>query len=218
MAVVGVDEAGKGPVLGSMFAAAVRWTTDSEPPIAVADSKELSPDRRESIAEHLTAADGVSLEVVEVPVSRIDAPDTDMNSLTRGAHASAAAPIARSGDVLRCDAADINAERFGRRLREALQAEGVTGLDVRAEHRADERHPVVGAASVVAKVARDTHVADLAAEYGDIGSGYPSDPATRTFLERYITEHGRLPDCARSSWETSRRALAAADQRGLDEF
>lgn len=218
MAVVGVDEAGKGPVLGSMFAAAVRWPTEDPPSIAVADSKTISPDRRESIADRLRAADGVSLEIVEVPVNRIDAPETDMNTLTRGAHASAAAAIAQSGDVLRCDAADVNAERFGRRLRDALQSQGVDGLDVRAEHRADERNPVVGAASVLAKVARDAHVGDLAAEYGEIGSGYPSDPATRTFLEAYISEHGRLPDCARSSWSTSRRALAAADQRGLDEF
>ncbi|MFB6362313.1 MAG: ribonuclease HII [Halobacteriales archaeon] len=218
MAVVGVDEAGKGPVLGSMFAAAVRWPSDSAPSIAVADSKSISPDRRQSIADQLRATDGVSREVVEVPVSRIDAPESDMNTLTRRAHASAAAAIAKSGDLIRCDAADVNAERFGRRLQDALQAEGVDGLDIRAQHRADERHPVVAAASVLAKVARDAHVGELATEYGDIGSGYPSDPTTRTFLEEYIREHGRLPDCARSSWSTSRRALAAADHRSLDEF
>lgn len=218
MAVVGVDEAGKGPVLGSMFAAAVRWPTDRDPHRSVADSKQLSPELRQSIAADLETDDRVAIQIAEVPVSRIDAHDTDMNTLTRGAHAAALSAVAQSGDVVRCDAADVDAERFGQRLQTALQADGVDDLDIRAEHRADEHHPVVGAASIIAKVARDTHVDDLAAEYGDIGSGYPSDPATRSFLANYISQHGELPDCARRSWATSRKALAAADQHGLNEF
>ncbi|MFB6354031.1 MAG: hypothetical protein ABEJ92_08085, partial [Halobacteriales archaeon] len=49
MAVVGVDEAGKGPVLGSMFAAAVRWPDGVEFPAGLADSKQLTPERREAL-------------------------------------------------------------------------------------------------------------------------------------------------------------------------
>ena len=76
----------------------------------------------------------------------------------------------------------------------------------------------MAAASVVAKVERDAAVADIAAEYGDVGSGYPSDPTTRAFLRRYVDEHGRLPECARESWQTSRDVLAAAEQSALDSF
>ncbi|NNC25056.1 ribonuclease HII, partial [Salinisphaera sp. USBA-960] len=73
-------------------------------------------------------------------------------------------------------------------------------VDLVAEHGADETHAIVGAASIVAKVARDNHVAALADEYGDVGSGYPGDTATREFLRAYVREHGSLPGCARESW------------------
>jgi ribonuclease HII len=94
-------------------------------------------------------------------------------------------------------------------------------VDVHAEHRADESYPLVAAASVVAKVERDARIDALAddyAEYGPIGSGYPSDPTTRDFLRTYVEETGTLPDCARASWSTSSDVLAAAEQSGLSEF
>ena len=218
MATVGVDEAGKGPVLGAMFAAAVRWPPDLAFPDGLADSKQLTAERRESLDRAIRTADGVSVTVVEVPVARIDDPSTDMNALTLDAQAEALSSVARRGDVAWCDAADVDAGRFGDRLGSSLADRGVEGIDVRAEHRADERHAVVSAASVVAKVARDAHVATLAAEHGELGSGYPSDPATRSFLERYVEANGELPACARASWATSQRALADAEQAGLTEF
>jgi ribonuclease HII len=76
----------------------------------------------------------------------------------------------------------------------------------------------VGAASIIAKVARDAHVAELADEYGDVGSGYPSDPTTRTFLADYVDSHGELPPCARRSWSTCDDVLAAAEQATLGDF
>jgi ribonuclease HII len=98
-------------------------------------------------------------------------------------------------------------------------AERVEGdLTVRAEHGADAAHDLVAAASVVAKVERDRRIEHVAAEYGEVGSGYPSDPTTRAFLREYVREHGTLPACARSSWATADDALAAAEQSALDEF
>ena len=67
-------------------------------------------------------------------------------------------------------------------------------------------------------MARDDHVASLAETYGAVGSGYPSDSATREFLREYVSEHGELPDCARASWKTSEDVLAAAEQSALDYF
>jgi ribonuclease HII len=52
----------------------------------------------------------------------------------------------------------------------------------------------------------------------DIGSGYPADPKTIQFLEKYVEEHGSLPDFARSSWETSRNLLERYEQRTLFEY
>ena len=194
-----------------MFAAAVVGTP-AELPGGVADSKRLSPERRNELDARIRAACDVA--VAEVPVACIDDPETDMNTLTVDAQVSALEGVATDGLAGYVDAGDVDEDRFGRRV-----ADGVTvDVDVTAEHGADDEYAVVAAASIVAKVARDSHVAELAAEYGDVGSGYPSDPTTRDFLERHVRETGALPDCARASWQTSQDVLAGAEQSGLDEF
>jgi ribonuclease HII len=208
---VGVDEAGKGPVLGSMFAAAVR-ADPADLPDEVADSKQLSPARRETLAEAIREQ-AAAVSVVEIPVERIDDPATNMNDLTVDAHADALAGVAGDGTTGYLDAADTNAVRFERRV-----GTQVDGVELRAEHGADERYAVVSAASIVAKVERDAHVATLAAEYGDVGSGYPGDQTTREFLRAFVREHGRLPDCARESWQTSQDVLGELDQSSLSDF
>ena len=218
MGVVGVDEAGKGPVLGSMFAAAVRVRDGAALPETVADSKSISAERRTALDRAIRSTGGVTVAVAEVPVHRIDDASTDMNGLCVEAHARAVLGVARPGDAVRCDAADVDADRFGRRVAAAVGRADAGPLDVEAAHRADERGGVVSAAGIVAKVARDAHVAALAAAYGDVGSGYPGDPTTVRFLEAYVDTFGRLPGCARASWATSERAVAAAAQADLGDF
>lgn len=209
---LGVDEAGKGPVLGSMFAAAVRADPEALPE-AVADSKTIAPTERDRLALEIhEAADAVG--VSEITVERIDDPETDMNALTVAAHAEALSAVAQEGDEGYLDAGDTNAVRFERNVATRVPA----AVDLQGEHGADETYPVVSAASIVAKVARDAHVAGLAARYGDVGSGYPSDPTTREFLRGYVEEHDDLPACARESWQTSQDALAAATQSSLADF
>jgi ribonuclease HII len=201
---VGVDEAGKGPVLGSMFAAAVR-APGAAIPDGVRDSKELTARHREELEDALRADDRVEVGLAEITTGRIDDPGTDMNTLTVAVQADALGAVATDGDTARLDAGDVDADRFGRRVGDRVPVD----VDVRAEHGADASHPIVAAASVIAKVARDAHVADLAAEYGAVGSGYPGDATTRSFLDSYVGEHGRLPDCARASWKTSEDTLTA---------
>ncbi|WP_435196414.1 ribonuclease HII [Natronomonas sp. EA1] len=206
----GVDEAGKGPVLGSMFAACVKGEEPALPE-GVVDSKRLSPSRREELDSAIR--DRFAVSVAEVPVARIDG-EEDMNTLTVAAQAEALAEVAREGDEGIVDAGDVDAARFGRRVADAVEVP----VTITAEHGADDRYPIVAAASIVAKVARDAHVAELEATYGEVGSGYPSDPTTREFLRAYVGEHGELPACARASWATSRDVLAAAEQQSLDSF
>ncbi|MFB6179094.1 MAG: ribonuclease HII [Halorientalis sp.] len=211
---LGVDEAGKGPVLGSMFAAAVR-ADPTDLPAGIDDSKHLSAARREELASQLRADGNISIGVAEIPTERIDDPETDMNTLTVAAQAEALAAVAEDGDTGVLDAGDTDADRFGRRVTDRVAAD----IELVAEHKADETHALVGAASIVAKVARDSHIAGVATDYErQIGSGYPSDPTTREFLRSYVAEFGDLPACARESWQTSRDVLAAAAQTGLDEF
>ncbi len=207
----GVDEAGKGPVLGSMFAAAVR--TDPETlPEGIDDSKRLSERRRERLAEALRGDERIGIGIVELPPRRIDA--GNMNDLTVAAHAEALADVVEPGDVGRCDAGDVDADRFARRVADRLPV----AATVRAAHGADADDPLVGAASIVAKSAREAHVEALADEYGDVGSGYPSDPTTRSFLSTFVESTGELPDCARSSWSTCTDVLEAAEQSALEDF
>lgn len=205
----GVDEAGKGPVLGSMFAACVRGDPGGLPD-GVADSKRLAPARREEIAA--AVRDRFDVGVAEVTPARIDG-EEDVNALVVTAHADAIRAVVREGDGGTCDACDTSEERFARRV---ARASGVA--DVAAEHGAEDADPLVAAASVVAKVEREAHVATLAATYGEVGSGYPSDPTTRAFLREWVRDHGSLPPCARASWSTAGDVLASAEQSALDEF
>ncbi|WP_144797513.1 ribonuclease HII [Halorubrum depositum] len=243
---LGVDEAGKGPVLGPMVAAAV-LATPASLPADVDDSKRLSPDRREAIAETVRESDGVAVGVALVEPAEIDRPDTDMNTLTvRGQARAVRAALAEIGEIsgeepptepirVVADAGDTSEKRFARRLGEFVEAVDEDGIgdpddgdsaalpavDVEAFHGADEDDPVVGAASVVAKVVRDARMAAIGErypEYDGVGSGYPSDPTTRSFLRAYVADDGDVPNCARRSWATCDDVLAAAEQSGLDEF
>ncbi|ELY59102.1 ribonuclease HII [Natronolimnohabitans innermongolicus] len=239
----GVDEAGKGPALGSMFAAAVYCPDPDNLPAGIADSKRLAPERREELAAAIRDDDRLRVGVAEVPTRRIDDPETDMNSLAVAAHAEAidaalAGLEGESNDDLEnpvsglCDACDTDAERFARRVHDACSIGAAStpdatadsleiDLDLEARHGADDESPIVGAASIVAKVERDAHVESLSAAYDayeTVGSGYPSDPNTQAFLEAYVDDHGELPVCARESWSTCEKLLAEAEQTGLGEF
>ena len=219
---LGVDEAGKGPVLGPMIAAAVRADVDDLPD-GIDDSKRLTASTRESIAAELRESPAVEIGTGVVSTAEIDNPETDMNSLTVAAQVRALSAVATDGDAAFVDAGDVSESRFARRVADGVDSGGDTengvAIDVTAEHGADETSRLVGAASVVAKVERDRRIDALDAEYdADVGSGYPSDPTTRDFLADYVDRHGDLPVCARASWATAEDVLTAAEQAGLDEF
>lgn len=214
MRLIGADEAGKGPVLGSMFAAAVSVPTPRRLPASLADSKQLTPARRHSLAEQLYADDQVSIAVREIPPEQIDRPETDMNSLTLAAQATAVNGLANPDDSVIADASDVREARFARRLTDRIEPT----VAVVAEHGADEIHDIVSAASIIAKIHRDAHIQSLATAHGDLGSGYPSDPTTLEFLRDWVEQHEELPGFARASWETSQRLLATVDQSALSDF
>ncbi len=222
--VFGVDEAGRGPVLGSMFAAAIAITDPTDLPDGMDDSKNLSPERRETLAAAIRADDAISVGVAEITTEQIDDPEMDMNTLTVAAHVEAISQVATDGAETCArgivDACDTSEERFARRVSAGVNevAEIEESIEIEAEHGADESHTIVGAASIVAKVERDAHVARLAEKHGAVGSGYPSDPNTRKFLGEYVETNGQLPDCARTSWQTSKDVLAAREQSVLDQF
>ncbi len=213
--VIGVDEAGRGPVLGSMFVAGVSVPTESHLPEDVRDSKQLDGKRREALAAQLERLDAVHTSIVEVPPERIDDDPRGLNRLTARATGRVIDELfVEKEDRIVVDACDSDADRYAARVSAALDRD----VQIIAEHHADETHPVVAAASIVAKQRREDHVASLREEYGEIGSGYPGDRTTRTYLADYVERHGKLPSCARASWQTSAEVLASRSQGTLDDF
>ncbi len=209
----GVDEAGKGAVLGPMvIAAAGVEDTRILDSIGIRDSKTLTPRKREELFSRLTEL--CLYHVVSVSPGDIDAalPVISMNLVVARAHAECVAALNPKTAYL--DACDVNAARYADTVQSLLPHP----CTLIAEHRADATYPIVGAASIIAKVLRDRAIADLALEYGDIGSGYPSDKKTIRFLNDYIHEHGIAPACARSSWKTVAALLATETQSSLFDF
>ncbi len=102
------------------------------------------------------------------------------------------------------DASDVNEKRFGENVGKKHRAT----IEIIAKHKADDLFPIVSAASILAKVRRDRCVREIEKKIGlPLGSGYPSDPKTRKFLENWIKEHGSIPDIARHSWKTCENLL-----------
>ncbi len=212
--VIGVDEAGRGPVLGSLFVGAVSVERRALLPDGVADSKTLEPTRRAALADELESHEGIQTTVIELTADDIDHHDGSLTEQVARCFAAAIDALADEEASASLDTGEADTERFTGRVSRYLS----TPVDLEASVRADEHDSLVSAASIVAKEAREAHVAELAAEYGHIGSGYPSDPTTRTFLAEYVDAHGILPPCARTSWATSRDALAAVEQADLGAF
>lgn len=99
------------------------------------------------------------------------------------------------------DSASANPEKFAEELEETV----VDKAELIVETKADERYLPVSAASIIAKVRRDERIEELKKEYGEIGSGYPSDKRTINFLEKWLEEHENFPKFTRKSWKTAQR-------------
>jgi ribonuclease HII len=169
--------------------------------LGVRDSKKLSPKRRESLYPEILK---VSNRVYSTRISpeEIDAVVTWGKKL-RKLNYLEAVYFAKVIDNLGAhratvDASDVIPERFGDNIAGNLSCD----CKVVAVHKADRDYPVVSAASIVAKVERDREVELLRREHGDFGSGYPSDPTTRTFFTELIRRGEPLPGYARKSWKT----------------
>ncbi len=207
MLVGGVDEAGRGCVLGPLAVAGVSVHSDKLGELAelgVKDSKMLSPDQRESLYPEILRI-CVRVEVSRIPPKMIDR-YVSRGKKYRRLNYLETIHMARVIDALGVDevfvdAPDTNPARFKTELEELLSCEP----RIVAEHKADVNYPVVSAASIVAKVERDLDIAELHEIHGDFGSGYPSDDDTIAFLESWMKNNGSHPDFARKSWKTWNR-------------
>ena len=220
MRICGIDEAGKGPVIGPMTAAGVAAEDEHAfKGMGIKDSKQLTPKKREQLYTDITESFDWHI-VIRTP-QEIDTRTGTMNDFTASLHAEVAAAL--SPDLLILDACDVNAERFGQTVLEKTSLpKEKWPKDVISIHKADAAYEIVGAASIVAKVTRDRLIEELneeyGKEYGEIGSGYPSDAVTVAFLKNYIGKHGKPPACARTSWQTVKDLMENSKQQRLDSF
>jgi ribonuclease HII len=204
--IAGVDEAGKGPVIGSMMIAGVAIEEDRIKELTrlgIKDSKSLQARQRNYLAIKIKrVAD--NFHILEVSARQIDEfrKIMTMNKLMVLCHARVLDELKPKKAYL--DAADVNEGRFGMEVDKKC----AVSIKIISEHKADVKYPIVAAASILAKNRRDRSIRELEKQIGaPLGSGYPSDPVTKRFLRDWIQKHDSFPDIVRHSWKTSENLI-----------
>jgi len=192
MRVLGLDEAGRGSVLGPLVVGAFLYEGGDQAPLRAAgadDSKVLTARRRLEVRARLESL-GVPA-TVSIAATAID--EGNVNELEIDAFVELVARFRPDRVYLDAPVSPRGIPRLRDRL---AQRTGVKDWVV--ENKADATWPVVGAASIWAKTTRDAAIEAI----GDIGSGYPSDPHTRAVLARLLGSGQALPDWVRTRWST----------------
>jgi ribonuclease HII len=198
--VVGIDEAGRGSIIGEMFVAGFASPQSAAGrllDLGVRDSKELTPSQRSHLYRELVKLGFIG--VVAVPPRDID--NYNLNRLTEKAALRVVEIIARqTGGYDKLGIIII--DKFGepRLLHSELRRRGFRGIII-VEEKADSRYPHVAAASIIAKHLRDQRIRVLSSLYGVPGSGYPSDPRTMEWVKR-VLNRGERPPIIRYSWSS----------------
>ena len=205
--IAGVDEAGRGCVIGPLVVAGViieNSKIDALIDLGVKDSKLLTPKKRENLSVEICkiVKNQVILKVLPEEIDQAVRCQLKLHKLNR----LEAKTMANIISILKpntayVDAADVNEERFGKHILELLEFKA----KVISQHKADLIYPIVSAASILAKVERDKEVSSLRSQFGDFGSGYLTDGKTELFLREWLKKHDEYPHFVRKSWKTAIR-------------
>jgi ribonuclease HII len=208
--IFGMDEAGRGPVIGPLVFSIV-GATEKElqclEEIGVEDSKKISAKRRVEFANFIKE----NVSHFDIRVCSVETIDNrgnmSLNELEVNEFKELLKPYRDLVEKIYLDAADVNATRFGLNFSDLVAKERII-----SEHKADGKYTVVGAASILAKVERDKIVENLRYEFSKqypelpvFSKGYPTDATP--FLESYFLKFGELPQYARKSWKTSMKII-----------
>lgn len=216
MIVAGVDEAGRGSVLGPLVVAGIKIKSSKVKhllALGVTDSKKLMPKERERLyKEIMKIADDHYIHVLKPA-------DIDRSVAVKALNSLEAAAMSTVINRLRpkvayVDSCDVNPVRFRETIASTLKCKA----RVDSRHHADSENVVVSAASILAKVRRDREIAKLRRKMGNIGSGYPSDKKTMRYIHKWIHKHKMAPNFARSSWKPVRQMLDVYAQMKLSKF
>ena len=213
---LGVDEAGRGPMIGPLVVAAIAIPKEDIELLEkenITDSKNLTKKHREVAFEliknysekrnwkiQITICDAIDIDLA-METTNLNTLETELfaNSIN-----NLDLNINEGGKII-LDACDVNEERFGKRVTENLRKWPWDSWEIISTHKADSKYKIVGAASIIAKVTRDNIIKNIEKELGfEIGSGYPSDPKSKLALFELCK--GDTPhNCLRWNWSSIRK-------------
>lgn len=212
MLICGLDEAGKGPLIGPMVICGFmidEKDVEKLKEIGAKDSKKLTPKQRERMFEPLKEA-ALRYELGFLTPEEIDeaveSDNTNLNWLEATRTAMILNKLNPDKAIIDCPSPNIKAYKDF-----LLTCLNNKKMELQLEHNA-ERFLPVAAASIIAKVTRDREIEKLKVKYGDFGSGYPADPKTKAFAKENCTKH---PEIFRKSWATYKNM---ANQSNLQQF
>jgi ribonuclease HII len=217
---LGIDDAGRGPVIGPMILAGclVDEATEKEfKKLGIKDSKELTPKRREFLAA-IIREKAETFEIVMAYPNEIDEKlntGTNLNHLEAIKMAEIINKINKGYKRIKViiDCPSVGIAKWADLLKTKI--DNLSNLEINCEHKADKNHISVSAASILAKSAREKEMDNLKKIYGtEIGSGYTSDPSTIKFLENNAQKHENS-GIFRKTWKTWEVAMAKVSQRTL---
>ena len=219
MKILGVDEAGKGCVIGSLFICGYLIDEKKLPLLQkwrVRDSKLVLPKRREFLEKKLKklADDFILIKLSAMDIDKLRT-ETNLNKIWIGKIQEIINDI--KPQKVFVDALEVNTEKLKRKIISGLK-EDLKGIEIICENFADKKYPIVGAASIVAKVNRDAEIKNLHKKFGFFGSGYTSDPRTIKFLKDWIEKNRQFPYFVRRSWVTARELKKEKIQKTIKDY
>ena len=213
--IMGLDEAGRGPVIGPLVIAAIIIEESNEyklKELQVKDSKLLTPKKRSELFPEIKKI-AKKFKILKVEPKEIDsfleADHLNLNWLEARKTADIINEL--NPDKAFIDCPSPNKIAYSNYIKRFLTVNTELVLD----HKAELKYPVVAAASILAKVTRDAEIQELEKKYGQIGPGYQSNPITQKFIKENFDKH---PEIFRKSWSTWKNQDNTKKQKKLDEF
>lgn len=214
--ILGIDEAGRGCVIGPLvICGALIEESKIELIKDAKDSKLLTPKKREKLEKKLKE-NLKDFAIIKISPSEIDKL-RDKKNLNKIEIENIQKIINLfNPDVAIIDSPENNVKKFEKRVREGVRK---SDIKIICENYADKKYKIVGAASILAKVERDREIEKIKKEYKiDFGSGYPSDDRTIKFLDEIIRNKKEIPPFVRKSWITVKRLNKKKSQMKIKEF
>ncbi|KAH9285754.1 Ribonuclease H2 subunit A [Echinococcus granulosus] len=222
---LGIDEAGRGPVLGPMLYACAVAPLGKNPALkemGLADSKQLTEGKREELLKQmLNEGDWIAYTIhaispMEITEKMLSSQKISLNVISQ----NAAIGLIRSAINQGVNLKEVYVDTVGKAgVYQAYLSSIFPELKIVVESKADATYPIVSAASIYAKVTRDRLLSRWPKEGRGpvspgtpIGSGYPGDPATKQYLQICMDPILGFPPLVRSSWATAQTLLG---ERGV---